>query len=364
MQAPLSATLTRWLKFGLAATLMEQPAFWAHARRRRSMPVLCYHRIDDQADALGLAVSRAEFAQQMQALSESPHLRPVSAAEYLDIWQGRRRYGPGIPVLVSFDDGFRDNLTEAAPVLKRHGVPAILFVATDLLQGRPPWYDLVERLVWAGQAPPLMQALASQGLLDSGTPLPSGAAAFVDALLALDGERFGAAVQTLNGLPSAQALAKALGARYLGEPELLEWVAAGLEVGAHSCTHPRLTALASTAVEWEMAESKRQLETLLGRPVLHFAYPFGRQGDFTADHARTAARLGYAMAFTTLQGSNQVGDNAFGVRRKCVNSGLFSRPGQAFSPALFFADLMGLGADLKRGLTRTSKTRPCPSPQR
>lgn len=360
----MAATVTRWLKFGLAATLMEQPVFWAHARWRRSMPVLCYHRIDDQADALGLAVSRAEFAQQVQALAESPHLRPVSAAEYLDIWQGRRGYGPGVPVLVSFDDGFRDNLTEAAPVLNRHGVPAILFVATDLLQGRPPWYDLVERLFWAGQASTLMQALASQGLLDSRMHLPSGAAAVVDALQALDGERFAAALHTLNGLPLAQALAQTLSARYLGAPELLEWAAAGLEVGAHSCTHPRLTALTSAAVEWEMAESKRQLESLLGRPVLHFAYPFGRQGDFTADHARTAAQVGYAMAFTTLQGSNRVGDDPFSVRRKCVNSGLFTVPGQAFSPALFFADLMGLGADLKRGMTRTTKTRPCPSPLR
>ena len=364
MQAPLAATLTRWFKLRLAATLVERPAFWAHAQRRRSMPVLCYHRIDDQADALGLAVSRAEFAHQMQALAESPHLRPVSAAEYLEIWQGRRRYGPGIPVLVSFDDGFRDNLTEAAPVLKRHGVPAILFVATDLLQGRPPWYDLVERMVWAGQAPALWHALKSQGLIDNKTPLPAGASALVDALLALDGARFAAAVQTLNSLPSAQALAQTLGSRYLDAPGLLEWAAAGLEVGAHTCTHPRLTALTSAAVDWEMAKSKRQLETLLGRPVLHFAYPFGRQGDFTADHARAAARLGYAMAFTTLQGSNQVGDDAFGVRRKCVNSGLFSRPGQAFSSALFFADLMGLGADLKRGLTRTTTTHPCPSPLR
>ena len=326
------------------------------------MPVLCYHRIDDEVDALGLAVSRAEFAQQMQALAESPHLRPVSATEYLAIWLGRRPYGTGIPVLVSFDDGFRDNLTEAAPVLKRHGVPAILFVATDALRGQPPWYDLVERLVRAGQTSALQQALASQALLDRSAPLPSSASAWVDALLALDGERFGAAVQALRGLPSVQAVAQTLGARYLGTSELLEWAAEGLEVGAHSCTHPRLTALASPAVEWEMAESKRQLETLLDRPVLHFAYPFGRQGDFTADHARTAARVGYAMAFTTLQGSNRVGDNPFVVRRKCINSGLFSRPGCAFSPALFFADLMGLGADLKRGLTRAPTIPPCPSP--
>ena len=56
------------------------------------------------------------------------------------------------------------------------------------------------------------------------------------------------------------------------------------------------------------------------------------------------------MAFTTVQGANRAAGNPFVVRRKCVNAGLFERPGAAVSESLFMADLMGVGADLRRAL--------------
>lgn len=336
----------RAFKTLLAGALLSRGAYWTNARRRRAMPVLCYHRISDQPDPLGLAVSEAEFAWQMKLLAESPHVRPVSATEFTEVWRGRRDYGARIPVLVSFDDGFRDNLTLAAPVLKRHGISAIVFVITDVLQGRPPWYDLVERLVSAQREPALRDTLAARGLPRAHAAAPHGAAAWVNWLLELDGATFVTAIEAIRGLPVRMPPAD----RYLSPHDLGDWLAQGMEVGAHTCTHPRLTALEPAAAEWELAQSKRILEVLIGRPVSCLAYPFGRRGDFTPAHAHAAAKVGYAMAFTTVQGGNRVGDDPFLVRRKCVNGGLFSRSGGGFSESLYMADLMGLGAELRQGM--------------
>lgn len=338
--------MKRAVKTLIVGAMLGRPSYWSHAARRGAMQVLCYHRISEAPDPLGLAVSEAEFEWQMRTLATSRFVRPVSATEFLGLWPGRRDRGARIPVLVSFDDGFEDNLTLALPILEHHGVPAILFVATDVLAGQPPWYDLVECLVSGGHGPALRGVLMNLGFMHAADEPPPGAAAWVDRLLALPGAQFDAVIDAIRALPAPAPLAS----RYLSPPGLREWVARGMEVGAHSCSHARLSALAPERAAWEMAESKRQLEALLGRPVNCFAYPFGRRDDFTPAQARAAAGLGYAMAFTTMQGINLAGHDPYVVRRKCVSSGLFTQPDGSFSEALFLADLMGLGAELKRSV--------------
>lgn len=335
--------MKRAVKALLAGAVLGRRAFWANASRLGAMQVLCYHRIADEIDPLGLAVSLAEFDWQMQTLAASAHLQAVTATQFVDLWCGRCERGPRIPVLVSFDDGFRDNLTLAAPVLERHSVPAILFATTDVLRGLPPWYDLIEHLVATGHGPALRQAATDCGLPDLAGGSPGEAAHWVERLLALDGERFRKAIDAVRALPLPPPPAT----RYLSPVDLHEWSAMGLEVGAHSCTHARLSSLAPADALWEMAESKHRLEALLGRPVPCLAYPFGRLGDITPAHARAAETLGFSMAFSTVQGLNRAGEDAFMVRRKCVSSGLFTLAGGAFSESLFLADLMGLGAELK-----------------
>ena len=341
-----SQQLSRAFKAVIAGTLMRKPEYWARAMRRRAMPVLCYHRVCDEPDPLGLAVSPPEFTQQMRLLANSSHVRPVSATEFARIWNGQSAYGTRVPVLVSFDDGFRDNLTVVAPALRRHGVPAILFVTTDVLAGMAPWYDLIERLVSSGREDALRAALARMDLAPPNSAAPRGASAWVSLLMGLPGARFETAIAAVRALGEPQHI----DGRYLSETDLKDWHAQGFEVGAHTCTHARLSSLDARQARWEMSESKARLEALLGYPVSLFAYPFGGRDDFTSAHSRALAEIGFDMGFTTIQGGNRVTDDPFTVRRKCVQTGLFSRPGRAFSESLFMADLMGLGADLSQAL--------------
>jgi peptidoglycan/xylan/chitin deacetylase (PgdA/CDA1 family) len=98
--------------------------------------------------------------------------------------------------------------------------------------------------------------------------------------------------------------------------QLDEWLAAGMEVGSHSCSHPRLHELPPDAARDEIAESRVALRNMLGVPIEHFAYPFG---DFTDDTVELVRRAGYTSAVTVLPGVARASDDRLRLPRMLVN---------------------------------------------
>lgn len=93
---------------------------------------------------------------------------------------------------------------------------------------------------------------------------------------------------------------------------------AGVQVGSHTVTHPRLTQLEPEAVGRELADSKAFLEDLLGAPVDHFCYPKGDYNERVRDQVRMA---GYRSALTTVRGAANTAANPFEIPRKAVSFG-------------------------------------------
>jgi peptidoglycan/xylan/chitin deacetylase (PgdA/CDA1 family) len=151
------------------------------------------------------------------------------------------RLPPPRTIVLTFDDGYADNADIAAPLLERHGFPATIFVVSSRLGGVNNWSD----------EPPLE------------------------------------------------------GRRLLSAEQLAPLRARGFDVGAHTRTHPDLTA-SDVAVAEEVASSRSELEGALGLAVPAFAYPFGR----VDDHAVAAVRdAGFESACTTDPRLAQVGDD-------------------------------------------------------
>lgn len=94
------------------------------------------------------------------------------------------------------------------------------------------------------------------------------------------------------------------------------WHAAGMEVGAHSRTHPHLPACTDAELQDEVAGSKADLETLTGAPVIQFCYPYGDLDMRVADAVRGA---GYSAATTTRRGRAHIGDDTMLLRRILVS---------------------------------------------
>ena len=100
------------------------------------------------------------------------------------------------------------------------------------------------------------------------------------------------------------------------DEQVKAWQAAGMEVGAHSRTHPRLTSSTDAELQAELTDSKADLEALTGAPVSQFCYPYGDLDVRVADAVRKA---GYSAATTTQRGRARTGDDPMRLRRILVS---------------------------------------------
>lgn len=254
-------------------------------RWARSPVILLYHRVAVEApDPFGLCVSPPNFAAQLEVLS-SEH-EPVSVAELVArvrLGQATRR-----EVAVTFDDGYRDNLEAALPLLRRHGVPATFFIASGQSRERGFWWDALELALLRNASLPsrISVRLGSRSeAFDCTNPLRAFHRLHERLIVLPPGPRQDAlrAVIEASGLaPGRDAAERVL------TPSQIKAIADAprMEIGAHSVTHSLLTRLSTAERREEIRRSRSDLEALVGRPVRGFAYPYGYFDPATIDDAR------------------------------------------------------------------------------
>lgn len=305
--------------------------------------ILLYHRVAElPADPQWLAVSPRNFESHLRTLRHRAH--PLSLRQLAH----RLRAGaaPRRAVVVTFDDGYADNLHIAKPLLARHNIPATVFVTSGQTDSaREFWWDELERLLLcAGMLPPDLTVVAGGrmrqwSLRDAAHYSPEAAAQYrgwtvlsptdptprhtlyrqlcdlVRPLAAPDREAVLASVRAWAG---AGAEGRATH-RALTAAGLRQLAADGLvEVGAHTVTHPVLASLPLEAQRAEMAQSKTALEAALGAPVTSFAYPYGTRSDYTPDTVALARQAGFEQACSNFPGAARRGTDPFQLPRMLV----------------------------------------------
>jgi peptidoglycan/xylan/chitin deacetylase (PgdA/CDA1 family) len=211
---------------------------------------------------------------------------------------------PDAPFAVlTFDDGYRDNVEHAVPVLRRHGAPWTLFVTTDFADQRG-------RLWWIE----LERAIARLDRVRIGGPDPLD-------LPARDADEknaaFDAVYRALRGGPEARLLAIIADlCRQAGFADggvagelCLDWDALralgrdpAVTIGAHTRTHPMLAKHPAAVARREVAEARDRIVAELGRPVRHLSFPVGDPTSAAAREFAMARELGFATAVTTRPG--------------------------------------------------------------
>lgn len=214
-----------------------------------------------------------------------------------------RQPGPPFAAL-TFDDGYRDNVEHALPVLRRHGAPATIFVAGDYAGGRGRlwWVELEEAIRRLDR---VSLAVGGRRLAyETGTD-GAKAAAFEGiywALRTLPEPALREAVAELcraAGIDTDALVAE----RCLGFEEIGSLAGEpGIAIGAHTLSHPRLATLDEAKARREIAASRALLEARLGRPVRHFAYPVGDPTSAGPREFALAREAGFATAVTTRPG--------------------------------------------------------------
>lgn len=279
--------------------------------KRARLSVLIFHRVTAIQDPL---FPGEPYAAQFDLLVRHvvSRFRVLPLTEAVDGLA--RRTLPPRALAITFDDGYSDNLSVAAPILKAHSVPATVFVSTGYLDGACMWNDMVIEAF-------RKSLLASLDLRSIGLSMyPLGS----------HGDRRGAindVLVAIKYLPATQRQKRAeaiLQAAEVAPPTRLmldrasvrELQGTGLDVGAHTITHPILARLEPAEARREIEQGKLDLESIAGKPVRLFAYPNGKPGeDFCAEHVRMVREAGFAAAFTTAAGSSTFGTDLFQLPR-------------------------------------------------
>ena len=242
---------------------------------------------------------------------------------------------PNNAVVVTFDDGYRDNYENAYPILRRHGIPAMFYVATGCLEGGEPlWTAEIRRIVHEARRRHLTHPISR---VEYELVTPTGREA---AIRAIKG--------SLVTRPHAErsALLAELRARADAPPhaerrtmmtwaEVREMARGGMDFGAHTVTHPRLPAMPAAEAEREIRDSRAELAARVGMPVSHFSYPNPSDAEHTSRAVqRLVARAGFASAVTSHQGYVHAGAEALALDRLMTRAGRWDITWDLERPAL------------------------------
>lgn len=219
---------------------------------------------------------------------------------------------PARAACITFDDGYADNHDVALPILQCHGLPATFFIATGFLDGGRMWNDTVIESV----------RRTSVGLLDAGNAGCYAVGTSVEKAAAV-----GAIIRKIKYWPMVQRLAAAQDiakAALVNPPNNLMMTSgqvkamrhAGMQIGAHTLSHPILAYLNHEQARNEIKGSKDFLEQLLGERITLFAYPNGKPGeDYEASSVEVVQSLGFDAAVSTQWGASRTGDDLFQIKR-------------------------------------------------
>ena len=280
----------------LALTALER----ALTDRPGTLAVLTYHRVGARDGSCGypglVSATPDEFERQVALLAR--RFSPVSVDDVLEVARARAPL-PRRAVLVTFDDAYVDFESVAWPVLRAHGVPAVVFVPTGFPDsGAAFWWDRLYHALRTTRRSTL--ELEPGRRLAVGGPAADGAfralrpvlkdlehGALLDRVAAIEGELGG------DGATSS----------VLGWDRLVALRAAGVSLGAHSISHPLLTRVPPRAAIDEIQQSMADLQARTGAADPVFAYPSGAHD---AGVVTAAMAAGVEVAFTTTSGVNDV----------------------------------------------------------
>jgi peptidoglycan/xylan/chitin deacetylase (PgdA/CDA1 family) len=301
---------------GLTAALELMP-------KRRLLMVLTYHRIGDAAETLydsgTFSASAEQFDAQIAYLKRSFHIAGVEEA--CEMVAGRQAPA-GTSVLITFDDGYRDNYTLAFQILRSHNVPACFFLPTAFVGTRTvPWWDVIAYIIKQSKNPVVRLEYPQPAAFDLER---EGLSEVIIAILELcksskmrDKERFLSGLEEGCGIQRPQTDSKR---RFLSWDEAREMQRAGMAFGSHTHTHEILSRLPPEQQEEELRVSREIMEKELAWPVSAMAYPVGERSTFSRETTmRLLERTGYSAAFSCYGGLNLPGGTCqFDVRRNGV----------------------------------------------
>jgi peptidoglycan/xylan/chitin deacetylase (PgdA/CDA1 family) len=286
--------------------------------------ILLYHRVAEvDMDPWCLCVSPKHFAEHLEVIRK--YGNAIGLGQLVQALQAGKLSGRS--VVITFDDGYADNLHNARPLLERYDAPATIFVTGGYVgQEREFWWDQIEGLLLEPGTLPERLSLSLNGYSGQWElgkavhygeenrrcdrywtvpgKIPSARfslfLSLCEDLRSLTEDERQKALSQLRVWSGTQSRTRPT-LHALSTEELLSLEQGDLiEVGAHTMTHPFLPAQTLAVQRQEIWESKAHLEEIIGRPVVSFAYPYG---EYSKETVTLVQETGFACACTTFASS-------------------------------------------------------------
>ena len=292
--------------------------------KHNALLVLNYHRIGDQAatpfDEGVFSATASEFEAQVRLVQKRNGL--VTLNEALNLLQNDKPFR-GVPVLLTFDDGYRDNYELAFPILRSLGAQATFFLVSSFIgTDAIPWWDKIAWLV--------RQSPRNKLQLGFPTPfecnLPPGRR-FVEIRSVLKHFKHSPAADAERYLSELEDACRSAKPPSTDAPLFMTWDEAramlkgGMAIGSHTRTHRVLSQLSDEEQAQEVAQSDATLCQELGTKIETFAYPVGGRTEVTRAVRAALQERGYRAAFSYYGGVNSPGSiEPFDTRRLSVDA--------------------------------------------
>ena len=355
--------------------------------------ILLYHRVLDLQreknpySLPGIIVSVKMFDEQMKYLSENYNV--ISLEHLVDSLKNNLPF-PKKGVVITFDDGWKDNYSSAFPILKKYNLAATIFLTSGYIGTNKTFWpeqvisilksekNLKEKLknlsdeIYPSVIQNCLDDLIQEQEISLPPPHPNPAKGgelhkfppplmgggkgegdtlqhkkpYLDILTDL--------IEHLKYLPKVKREViiddlkkrmKPSGKLFSDTPSMLNWEEIkileknNISFGSHSINHPILTQLDETEAKKEIFDSKREIEKKLNKQILAFAYPNGDLNDLVKNLVKKA---GYQSAVTLGSGLNDKHTDVFSLSRRNVHESLSTGLGGRFSKALFACQINGI----------------------
>lgn len=323
----MSGRLLRWLL-----------SLWP--RSSRSVPrltIVRHHRVydDHERPLYRLGVSASVLESQLRALSVAG-LAPLTVSEGLARLAESRT---GHWVAMSFDDGYADNVSRALPLLKAAGARATFYLTAGWIDARrPAWWDELAYALEHARVPECRWTSDQGRVVSLRLATPRDRADSLRKLLPEMRVPTEARARSLERLREATAAAGEARCEFADWSEAARLLEAGMEIGAHTLTHPHLSLLDPAGQRREIEGSIRLIESRLGSPPTGFAYPGGDLDERSVAIVRDA-RLAHAV--TTSRGDVTPGADRLRLPRRGLSEGACLGPTGVFSTRLTLAEVRG-----------------------
>jgi peptidoglycan/xylan/chitin deacetylase (PgdA/CDA1 family) len=256
------------------------------------------------------------FDHQMEYLANNYNV--VSAADVAALIT-RGHHLPPKAALITFDDGYSDNYSNAFPILRKRNLPAIIFLASNYMDSSVPFYwDLIAYCFLKSKLDHLEIPFVGSFTWNDDNSRDRVARQIIEFIKTMPESNKKKLTDSFPGLMNVSISNDLFKGMFLSWEHVREMSINGIEMGAHTTNHPILTRVSPYEAELEITNSKKRIEEEINTPVHSFAYPNGQRSDYNDIVIKAVMNAGFQAAYTLLPGPTRfdtVKKNPFEIRR-------------------------------------------------